>query len=759
MPAAFRPYCSLACGVLLFGIPIGGSSKSFSADTSIVLQTQYQTETSVHSGDFEIRHKDQDWSATETAIIVCDVWDYHHSANAASRLNEFVSRLDDVLASARDKGVTIIHSPSDCMPAYENHPARDRAISAPVADNLPSGIADWCSVIPAERRAVYPIDQSDGGADDAPGPAAAWSQMLVDLGRNPHLPWQRQSDKITIDGDRDYISDRGDEVWNVLESHGIKNVILTGVHVNMCVLGRPFGLRQMARNGKNVVLMRDMTDSMYNPASWPYINHYRGNDLIISHIERFVCPTITSDQFIGGKPFRFAGDLGETDAAADDAAQAADRIPYRSHWTGIALPIASSGNDTDWLDAADAPAWYRCVVFSPQSWQEQPFISLDLGDSFSGSKISAFLNGQPLESRRDGGLRLATEHLITNDHNLLVIRVEGRSIAATKNPVLKTAEGQTLLALEGKWQLRIGDDADWSNMPLPAKFGGGSDIVFTPEEPLWTARAVTRPGLFTAGIEGPACDQDGNIFAVNYERQGTIGRVAPDGSAEVFVELPDGSVGNGIRFDRQGFFYVADYTNHQVLKVDPTSRQISVLAKNDSMNQPNDLGIADDGTLFASDPDWAASTGQIWRIDTDGTTTLLAKDMGTTNGIEVSPDGKTLYVNESVQRNVWAFTINKDKTLSDKRLVRKFEDFGFDGMRADVDGNLYITRHGKGTVIKMSPVGEILQEIDVLGTKPSNLCFGGPDGRTVYVTEVDGGRLVSFRVDSPGQSWLRWRKD
>jgi sugar lactone lactonase YvrE len=583
--------------------------------------------------------------------------------------------------------------------------------------------------------------------------------MLVDLGRNPHLPWQRQSDKITIDGDRDYISDRGDEVWNVLESRGIKNVILTGVHVNMCVLGRPFGLRQMARNGKNVVLMRDMTDSMYNPASWPYVSHYRGNDRIISHIERFVCPTITSDQFIGGKPFRFAGDSGESDDRADDGALAADRIPYRSHWTGIAVPIASSGSDTDLPDAADAPAWYRCVVFSPQSWQEQPFISLDLGDSFSGSKVSAFLNGQPLEPDRDGGLRLATEHLIANDHNLLVIRVEGPSIAATKTPVLKTVDGQTLLALQGKWQLRIGDDADWANMPLPAKFGGGADIVFTPEEPLWTARAVTRPGLFTAGIEGPACDRDGNIFAVSYERQGTIGRVAPDGWAEVFVELPAGSIGNGIRFDSQGFFYVADYTKHQVLKVDPTTRGVSVLAKNDSMNQPNDLAIADDGTLFASDPDWAASTGQIWRIDADGTTTLLAKDMGTTNGIEVSPDGKTLYVNESVQRNVWAFTINMDKTLADKRLVSKFEDFGFDGMRADVDGNLYITRHGKGTVIKMSPAGEILREIDVLGTKPSNLCFGGPDGRTVYVTEVDGGRLVSFRVDSPGQSWLRWRND
>jgi len=176
------------------------------------------------------------------------------------------------------------------------------------------------------------------------------------------------------------------------------------------------------------------------------------------------------------------------------------------------------------------------------------------------------------------------------------------------------------------------------------------------------------------------------------------------------------------------------------------------------MNQPNDLAIAPDGTLYASDPNWKDGTGQLWRIDRDGKTTLLARDLGTTNGIEVSPDGQTLYVNESVQRNVWAWTLAPDRTLKDQRLVKKFDDFGFDGMRADVDGNLYITRHGKGTVVKLSPKGEVLREIDVLGSKPSNLCFGGRDGRTVYVTEVEHRRLVQFRVDRLGLAWQRWRE-
>lgn len=288
---------------------------------------------------------------------------------------------------------------------------------------------------------------------------------------------------------------------------------------------------------------------------------------------------------------------------------------------------------------------------------------------------------------------------------------------------------------------------------LAAAVGAGAA-----EEKLWTAAPLTPEKSFTEGIEGPACDAQGNIYAVNYARQGTVGKTAPDGKSEVYVELPAGSIGNGIRFDRKGVMYVADYTGHNVLRIDPRTRKVGVLAHHDGLNQPNDLAMAPDGTLYASDPNWKASTGQLWRIDPDGKITRLAADMGTTNGIEVSPDGKTLYVNESVQRNIWAFTLTPEKTLADKRLLIQFPDFGFDGMRCDVDGNLYVTRHGKGTVVKVSPQGKVLHEIDVLGSKPSNLCFGGPDGRTVYVTEVDHTRLVQFRVDRPGLEWHRWQE-
>ncbi len=277
-------------------------------------------------------------------------------------------------------------------------------------------------------------------------------------------------------------------------------------------------------------------------------------------------------------------------------------------------------------------------------------------------------------------------------------------------------------------------------------------------EKLYVAKPVTPSKIFTAGIEGPVCDQAGNVYAVSFGNKYTIGKVTPDGKAELWVTLPGKSAGNGIVFDRQGMMFVADYVGHNILKIDPKTKKIDVFAHNPAMNQPNDVAIMADGTLFASDPNWGKSTGQLWRIDLDGSTHKVADNMGTTNGIDVSPDGKTLYVNESIQRKVWQFPIRADKSLGEKTLLKEFPDHGFDGMRCDAAGNLYVTRHGKGTVAVLSPKGEVLREIDVLGKNPSNLCFGGPDGKTVYVTEVEHTRLVSFRVETPGLAWTRWSK-
>tara|TARA_R110002167_G_scaffold231328_1_gene436537 strand:+ start:1135 stop:2058 length:924 start_codon:yes stop_codon:yes gene_type:complete len=265
----------------------------------------------------------------------------------------------------------------------------------------------------------------------------------------------------------------------------------------------------------------------------------------------------------------------------------------------------------------------------------------------------------------------------------------------------------------------------------------------------------TKEFAFTKGIEGPAVDQDGNLYAVNFQREGTIGIVDEHGKGRLFVALPEGSVGNGIRFGREGNMYIADYIGHNVLLIKKDSKEVLVWAHNPNMDQPNDLAIAPDGTIYLSDPNWKAGTGRIWMVNKAREIILLAENMGTTNGIEVSPDGNWLYVNESVQRNVWRYNIKRDGSLADKTLMIAFEDFGMDGMRCDIKGNLYITRYDKGTVIILSPDKKIIKEVALKGKKPSNITFGGKNGKTCFVTMADRGCFESFPALDQGAHFYK----
>ncbi|MGI8634715.1 MAG: SMP-30/gluconolactonase/LRE family protein, partial [Segetibacter sp.] len=185
---------------------------------------------------------------------------------------------------------------------------------------------------------------------------------------------------------------------------------------------------------------------------------------------------------------------------------------------------------------------------------------------------------------------------------------------------------------------------------------------------LYKASILTPVKSFTGGVEGPGVDKAGNLYAVNYAHEGTIGVISATGKPALFIELPNKSIGNGIRFNSKGDMLIADYTNHNILKVDMATKQLTVFAHEASMSQPNDIAIDNKDRLYASDPNWKAGTGAIWRIDTDGKVTLLEGNMGTTNGIEVSPGNKRLYVNESVQRKVWVYDLSPAGEVSNKRL-------------------------------------------------------------------------------------------
>lgn len=266
------------------------------------------------------------------------------------------------------------------------------------------------------------------------------------------------------------------------------------------------------------------------------------------------------------------------------------------------------------------------------------------------------------------------------------------------------------------------------------------------------SRDFTEEFLFTKGIEGPAVDQDKNLYAVNFEKEGTIGIVDASGKPSIFVSLPNGSVGNGIRFDKNGHMFIADYVNHNILKIAKGSRNVEVYAHHPDLNQPNDIAIAPDGTLYASDPNWKDGTGQLWKIDSTGFK-LLERNMGTTNGIEVAPEGNKLYVNESVQRKIWVYDINSSGDISNKRLFYEFKDFGLDGMRCDINGNLYVCRYGAGKVVVLNPQAEIIREVILKGKNPSNITFGGKEHMSCFVTLADRGCFETFQADFPGKDF------
>ena len=239
------------------------------------------------------------WPAQKTAIVICDMWDDHWCESAARRVAELAGPMNRVVEAARRRGVFIIHAPSTTVLPYGGTPARSRAQAAPFAASpVPLSTATrwgtrWCWPDP-KRESDLPIDDSDMGCDCA-------RKCTI------REAWTRQIDTIRIH-DADAVSDDGQEVYNLLQARGIDNVILMGVHLNMCVLGRPFGIRQMVNLGKNVVLVRDLTDTMYDPRRSPKVDHFNGTDLVVAHVERHWCPSITSVDLAGGEPFRFQDD-------------------------------------------------------------------------------------------------------------------------------------------------------------------------------------------------------------------------------------------------------------------------------------------------------------------------------------------------------------------------------------------------------------------------------------------------------------------
>ena len=255
---------------------------STSGKMSGVLKLQLQSREMVQGENgyllWKVRESTADLFAAETALVLCDVWDRHWCRGAVERLERLLPRMNQVVASARRKGVLIVHAPSDTMDFYRDSPARRRVLQAPSAEPPPEQ---------PHADPPLPIDASDGGCDTDDN-----------LGGVDEIVWTRQHPAIEIDHEQDAISDDGRELYNLYRQRGIKNVIVLGVHTNMCVLNRSFAIKQMVRWGFTVALVRDLTDAMYSPAHPPYVSHDAGTQLTVAFVEKFWCPTILSQDLL-----------------------------------------------------------------------------------------------------------------------------------------------------------------------------------------------------------------------------------------------------------------------------------------------------------------------------------------------------------------------------------------------------------------------------------------------------------------------------
>jgi nicotinamidase-related amidase len=221
------------------------------------------------------------WPVAQTAIIICDMWDTHTCSMSAQRVALMAPKMNQVVSAARSLGAMIIHAPSDTMKFYEGAPWRERMKSAPAAAS-PFPILNRCPRVPAEER-EFPIDDSEGGCDDP----------ILKQFKGPPWPWTRQHPAIDIIG-FDGVSENGQEIYNFCKQEGISKIALMGVHTNICILNRGFGIRQMTQLGFDVVLARDLTDAMYDPRKRPFVSHARGTELVVEHIEKMWCPSILS---------------------------------------------------------------------------------------------------------------------------------------------------------------------------------------------------------------------------------------------------------------------------------------------------------------------------------------------------------------------------------------------------------------------------------------------------------------------------------
>ncbi len=261
------------------------------------------------------------------------------------------------------------------------------------------------------------------------------------------------------------------------------------------------------------------------------------------------------------------------------------------------------------------------------------------------------------------------------------------------------------------------------------RFGG--DFAYT-EGPVW----VTKEGGYL-------------LFSDIYNSR-TM-KMAEPNQATVYRRFTN--AGNGNSMDAEGRLYTAERDGHRVVRTDPDGTVTVVAGQYEGkrFNAPNDVVVRRDGQVYFSDPASAAVLDQreldfngVYHVSPDGKVTLVTK-MTRPNGVALTPDGKTLYVDDTTDRKVLAFDLDADGNASNERVFLSGLDGTPDGLRVAANGNVYIAT---GPVVVYSPEGKLIRTIP-LPELAANLEFGGPDLKTLFITA----RTSVYRVRVDDQGW------
>jgi len=285
-------------------------------------------------------------------------------------------------------------------------------------------------------------------------------------------------------------------------------------------------------------------------------------------------------------------------------------------------------------------------------------------------------------------------------------------------------------------------------------------IAKLPESFHVTGRVSGRYANRKFYLEGPAMARDGTFYFTDVP-WGRIFQITPDGELSLFVEY-DGEP-NGIKIHKDGRLFVADYRNG-IMCIDPQTRKIDTFLKqvaNERLRGPNDLNFAANGDIYFTDQgnsDILRPHGRVVKVDPQGHAEILLEDIPSPNGLVVSPDQEWLYLAVTRTNAIWKIPLTVPPGLVGSSHVGTSGVFiqmsggtGPDGMAVDSAGNVLVAHTGLGCVWVFSPVGEPLYRVNTCaGLSISNIVFGGPDYKTLYITESATGSILNATMPVAG---------